>query len=143
MAAITKISINITTSSDSNSGTDGDVYVGFCGREFYLDTSADDFERGSSRSYVCGDGANILSKPLNDPRSPPLQDTDIDRFPVYVRFVGKSRNDNWKVQRVNVSYNDQLFPQYELLLRDGIWMGTHATSVVFIKKHTDAKDAAS
>ena len=136
MPSIKKISININTASDSNAGTDGDVYVGFCGREFFVDTNADDFERGSSKSYVFGEGATVLNKALNDPRSPQLQDTDIDRYPVYVRFVGVSRGDNWKVQRVTVTYNDQLFPMYDLNLhRDGIWMGTRATGTVFFQKH--------
>jgi len=70
MASIKKISININTASDSGAGTDGDVYIGFCGREFFCDTTADDFERGSSRTYVFGEGSTVLNASLNDPRSP-------------------------------------------------------------------------
>ncbi len=139
MASIKKISININTASDSGAGTDGDVYIGFCGREFFCDTTADDFERGSSRTYVFGEGSTVLNASLNDPRSPQLQDSDIDQYPVYVRFVGGSRSDNWKLQRVVVTYNDQLLPMYELLLARGagIWMGTRTTGIVFLKKHVD------
>jgi hypothetical protein len=138
MSAIHKISISISTSSESGAGTDGDVYVGFCGREFFLDSSADDFERGSVRTYSLGEGSTILNRTLNDPRVPQLQDTDIDRHPVYIRFVGNGRGDNWNVRRASISINDQLLPLYELLLgREGIWMGTRASGMVFLTKHAD------
>lgn len=138
MTAIQKISVNINTSSESGAGTDGDVYVGFCGREFFIDSSADDFERGSSRTYVLGEGSTILNRAFNDPRVPQLQDADIDRHPIYIRFVGKSRGDNWNIQWASISFNDQSFPLYELLLgSEGIWMGTRASGVAFLKKHND------
>ena len=138
MTAIRKLTISVSTSSQSGAGTDGDVYVGFCGREFFLDSSADDFERNSSKTYILGEGSNILNRQFNDPRVPQLQDTDIDLHPVYIRFVGNSRGDNWNLQRASISFNDQLLPLYELLLaRDGIWMGTRASGVAFLKKHND------
>ncbi len=41
MVDINSVHVNIQTGSVSGGGTDGDVYVGFAGREFRLDTSAD------------------------------------------------------------------------------------------------------
>ena len=48
MAQIESIQVNIETGDESGGGTDGSIYVGVGGREFHLDTSADDFERGSA-----------------------------------------------------------------------------------------------
>lgn len=135
MADIERLSILLTTSDDSGSGTDGDVYVGIAGREFYLDTNADDFERGAQRTYVVGLDANVKHAGQNDPRKPQLRVEDIDRFPVYVRFAGKARGDNWRLENVFITINDVSFPQYER--RDEITMGTRATSVLHLFKHQD------
>ncbi len=138
MAAITTLSINIQTGTDSGADTDGDVYVGLGGREFYLDTSADDFERGSSRTYILGDGSNIKEAALNDPRKPQLFDENLDLFPVYIRFDGRSRSDNWRLKGAGIIINDGTFPRYQLPPAfSGVWMGTRATSIFFIPKHSD------
>src|SRR3954469_4107763 len=86
MANITTIQFALQTADVAGAGTDGDVYLGFCGREFSVDTSADDFERDSSRTYPFGEGANVQHAGQNDPRLPQLRTENIDRFPVYVRF---------------------------------------------------------
>ncbi len=138
MAGITRIEIVLATASDSGAGTDGDVYAGFCGREFYLDSSADDFERGRSKTYILGMGSNILSSDRNDPRKPQLEEADIHSYPVFIRFVGRSRGDDWKLQRASISINEQIFPCYEFIKRDGIWMGTRAANTVFLSRHLDA-----
>jgi hypothetical protein len=57
MAQIESIQISINTGDESGGGTDGSIYLGVCGREFHLDTSADDFERGSGQEYVLGAGS--------------------------------------------------------------------------------------
>jgi hypothetical protein len=47
MAALEKISVQIRTGNREGGGTDGDIYIGICGREFFLDSrrsSTDDFE---------------------------------------------------------------------------------------------------
>ncbi len=138
MAAITTLSINIQTGTDSGADTDGDVYVGLGGREFYLDTSADDFERGSSRTYVLGQDSNVLEKAFNDPRKPQLREEDLDLFPVYIRFVGRARGDNWRLKGGSITINNILFPRYQIPPAfEGIWMGTRASSVFFIPKHID------
>ena len=72
---IDQIRVEITTGRDGGAGTDGDVYLGICGREFRCDTSADDFERGSKREYIFGSLAgrfpNITSERYNHPSRPP------------------------------------------------------------------------
>jgi len=48
MAAIDAIDVRVATSSGAGGGTDGDVYIGVAGREFYIDRfGQDDFEQGS------------------------------------------------------------------------------------------------
>jgi hypothetical protein len=49
MTAIMQIRVQLNTGTPSGAGTNGDVYLGICGREFHLDTSADDFERSAKR----------------------------------------------------------------------------------------------
>jgi|SRR5689334_13881708 hypothetical protein len=138
MALIQSIQVLIRTGDKSGAGTDGDVYVGCFGREFYLDTKADDFERSSQRIYTLGDGGNTLYKELNDPRHPPLDDS-FRPVPAYIRFVGRSRTDQWQLLDVAIRINGSPSLSYALgpTTDDGFWMGTHATSVVFIPPFND------
>jgi len=46
MAQITGCLCQIITGKMSGAGTDGSVFLGLCGREFRLDSTADDYERG-------------------------------------------------------------------------------------------------
>lgn len=138
MAAISTLSINIQTGTDSGADTDGDVYVGLGGREFYLDTSADDFERGSSRTYILGDGSNVLEKAFNDPRKPQLFDENLQFFPVYIRFVGRTRGDNWRLKGGSITLNGSTFPRYQIPPAfEGIWLGIRAGLVFYIPEHLD------
>ena len=98
MADIQSIRSYIWTSTDDNSGTDGDVYLGIGGREFCLDTPHDDFEAGRAVTAVVGadtTGNGVSNAAMNDPRTPyQLRTQSLDRFPVYLRIDG---NDHWKV----------------------------------------------
>ena len=89
MAAITRIDVRIKTGRGSGfPGTDGDVYIRIGGREFFVDSEADDFEPGSDRTYTFGEGANVRDAALNDPRSPyQLLTQNLNRFPINIRFV--------------------------------------------------------
>ncbi len=143
MTAIETITLQIQTADKDGAGTDGDVYLGVCGREFRTDTSADDYERDSSREYVFGDGANINNASVNDPRVPQLHLENADRFPVYIRFQPTSRTDNWKLLRAEVSFNGAFFPRWDTgdLIpfdeRGGIWLGTRSGLWVHIARHSD------
>lgn len=52
MTSIECFRVSIQTRRVSAGGTDGDVYIGFCGRELSLDTDADDDESGSTTEVV-------------------------------------------------------------------------------------------
>ena len=139
MATINTISVLLNTGDVSGAGTDGDVYVGIGGREFHVDTSADDFERNSSRTYVLGQGANIENATFNDPRKPQVFVEELDQFPVYIRFNPRTRDDNWNVVRVEITINGATFPRYQSLLEEegGIWMGIRSGLVFYPRKHID------
>ena len=139
MANISTLSILLNTGNLSGAGTDGDVYVGICGREFYLDTSSDDFERNSSRVYVLGEGANTLHPATNDPRKPQLRDEDVDRYPVYVRFNPRGRSDNWNLVRAAIHINGATLPLFDSALEreGGIWLGIRSTLFYYLRRHID------
>lgn len=54
MAPIETLRFNLQTANASGAGTDGDIYLGICGREFKVDSTEDDFEQESSRTYRFG-----------------------------------------------------------------------------------------
>jgi hypothetical protein len=141
MPQIESIQANIQTLDVDGASTDGDVYLGVSGREFHLDTREDDFQAGSSRKYVLGDGSNVLNKSTNDPRKQFLLTENVESFPVYLRFQPRSGSDNWNLERAVVTFNNQLLPQWDTLTlvkqNEGIWLGTHSGLVVFIPKHED------
>ena len=112
MTTITRIDVRIKTGNRSRAGTDGDVYLRIGGREFYIDSEADDFEEGSDRVYTLGEGANVQSAQLNDPRSPyQLRTENLDRFPVHIRFAPgdpeglAQQDDAWDLESVTVTVN--------------------------------------
>jgi len=96
MSAITQIKAVIHTGDRNSAGTDGSVYLGICGREFKLTRAdVDDFERSSHREYFLGNVSNVEQPKFNDPRSPQLDTTDTDRYPVYIRFEPKGDSPDW------------------------------------------------
>lgn len=105
MPAITKIALRLVTGDRPDAGTDGDIFLGICGREFNVDSAGDvnDFERNSDRTYIFGDGANVLRPIENDPRSPwQLELNDINRLPLWIRFEPGAGGD-WNVERVDLA----------------------------------------
>jgi hypothetical protein len=131
MPDIKSFSATIQTANVENAGTDGDVYLGICGREFYLDSSADDFERGSNRTYKFGDGANILNKDLNDPRKPQLRSEDLNKFPVYIRFEPSGESPDWNLTFVNVEIAGT---GYGISFPRGLWLGRTAGKTCFLRE---------
>ena len=109
MVTIQKIVFRIRTANIEDAGTDGEVYVGFCGREFHIGTSYEDFERDAERTYSAGISAiagevNVSNPTLNDPRAyPTLDSEDICLYPVYVRFEPVGRYDHWCLQYISVN----------------------------------------
>jgi hypothetical protein len=131
MAAIRKISAKIVTSNIENAGTDGDVYLGICGREFYLDSSADDFERGSNRTYILGDGSNVLNSRENDPRNPQLDSARLDDFPVYIRFEPQGENADWNLSFVSVEVAGR---NYGVNFQRGLWLGRKVGKFCYLRE---------
>jgi len=108
MVTIQKILFKIRTADVEDAGTDGEVYIGFCGREFHVGISYEDFERGTLRHYSAGmdaatDEVNLHNSKFNDPRAfPPLNSEDVGLYPVYVRFEPVGRYDHWCLQYISV-----------------------------------------
>jgi hypothetical protein len=104
MSAITQIKATIHTGDRNNAGTDGYVYLGICGREFKLGrTDVNDFERSSHREYFLGVAANVEAPTFNDPRSPQLDTSDIDRYPAYIRFEPTGDSPDWDFDGAEVT----------------------------------------
>lgn len=141
MTALTSLQLTLQTGDLSGAGTDGDVYLGFAGREFSIDTSADDFERNSARTYRFGEGATVLNASVNDPREPAFEVENAARFPTYVRFQPQSRTDNWLLARATVTVNGGLFPMWDTAehfsQRRGLWLGVRSGLVVHLLLHED------
>ena len=85
MTAIDSIAVRIVTGNRQWAGTDERVFLGIGGQEFELDSMANDFERGSDRTYVLGKNANISNPRDNDPRRR-ITLEDIQAAPVYLRI---------------------------------------------------------
>ena len=140
MTDVTRIDASIQTVDFFNVGTDGDMYLFFGGREFHLDTVHDDFEAGSSRTYVLGEGSNVLPRDahVNDPRHPQLVLEQALRLPVYLRFAPKDGGDHWALERLVVTVNGGLFPMWDSLgIGTPVQMGRRYGLVVHAPMHTD------
>ena len=129
MAAITRIDVRLKTGNRDSAATDGDVYLGIGGREFSLDSETNDFQRDDDRTYTFGAGSNVNFASLNSPSSPyQLLTENLDRFPVYMRFAPKDRDDNWNLESVSATVNPgPAQVQYKALGgSNNLWLGTHA-----------------
>jgi hypothetical protein len=102
---ITQVQVRIKTSSNSsslgiaNAGTDGNVYLGLGGREFYLDRPLPDFDAGADELFVLGTSANVVNPSGSDPRS--LTFNQAHGYPVYLR-LSEIIDDDWTVDYVEV-----------------------------------------
>lgn len=137
MAAISRIDVRLKTGDRGSAGTDGNVYIAVCGREFHIDSAVDDFERASDRTYTLGAGANINNAAYNSPSSPFALDTgDADRFPVWLRFEPAGSGPNWDLEEVIVTLNpgpSQV--QFQALGGSNhLWLGQDFGKFVFMKK---------
>ena len=84
MGDINRVEVRIVTGDRARAGTAEQVMLGLGGQEFALDSMANDFQRGSDRTYVLGEDANISSTRKNDPRR--LSRGDVEAQPVYLRI---------------------------------------------------------
>ncbi|MFI6094739.1 hypothetical protein ACIA8G_04255 [Lentzea sp. NPDC051213] len=104
---IKKIELKLWTSLREGSSTDGRVYLGLAGREYAVNAQGNfnDFQPDADAvTYVFGDGANVDRREDNDPRTPWQTDAaDITRCPKYLRFAPLGNDDNWDVERADLT----------------------------------------
>ena len=142
MGRINSIHLHIQTGKQSGAGTDGDVYLGLCGREFHIDSTSNDFGTGAAREYILGEGANILKPALNDPRKQLLFTEKVASFPVYVRFQPEGEDDEWQLQRADVRFNGSLHIDWDTANviandpKEGIVLGIRSGLVVHLEDHS-------
>lgn len=122
--SVKQLVVRIHTADKEGAGTDGNVYVGFGGREFCIDSEENDFERKSVRVYGLPYTANIKQTQIlnpvdNDPSQPYSVDmVNIEANPVYVRFEPSDSDDHWILDYVLVramNYNDDILIDYDAL----------------------------
>ena len=138
MAFLNQIRVEITTGPDRDSGTDGSVYLGLAGREFRCDTSADDFERDSTKEYIFGTRVgtfpNVQNERYNRPSNPPLQVEDVDLFPAYIRFA-QGDNSAWALDDAKVWVNDEMNPRFVTdIANNPIWLGDASGCIYYLRK---------
>jgi hypothetical protein len=131
MTAIQQIAVEVNTNNISGAGTDGDVFLGICGREFRLDTSQDDFEAGTIARYLLGEQANIRNEDRNDPRNPQLDTDDLDRFPMYMRFDPVDSDSDWNVTRVSVDVEGR---NYGAFFQKGLWLSQRSGKFFYLRE---------
>lgn len=148
MAAVTGILAQLITGDVDNAGTDGSIYLGLGGREFRLDSKEDDYERGSWREYVLGQGPVEPNLPppqirvewpdFNDPRVGfPLDTVNLTKSPVYIRFEPSGDSPNWNLRFAAVlvyagSFVAAFTPPAAF---DNLWLGDPMGKILYL---TDA-----
>jgi hypothetical protein len=131
MSDIQKIKVTVKTSNIDGAGTDGNVFLGICGREFFLDSSGNDFEKNSLLTYTFGVDANVTRKNENDPRKPQLRTEHLKDFPVYIRFepLGGSSS-AWNLKYVSIEVEGL---DYGISYPTGLWLGDTSGKFCYLK----------
>jgi len=145
MSRISGILCQIITGNVDGAGTDGRVYLGLGGREFRLDSTADDYEKHSWREYILGAAPNephlaptqirVKNADRNDPRQGlPLDSDDLNRTPAYLRFEPQGASDDWDLAFAAVLvYGEQFITAYTLPADfHNLWLGQATGKVVYL-----------
>jgi hypothetical protein len=147
MAHVWGIALRLQIGQSSGAGSDGDLYLGFAGREFFVDSDANDFGRSSVRNYAFGGFDSNSFHPaypltpvrlgeFNDPRIPVIDTSAIDEHPVYLRFKGVTPDDNiqlagaWLYMQFDTGWGDRGF----MLPLPNLWLGTRRGEMVYLKR---------
>ncbi|MBU6997918.1 MAG: hypothetical protein HXS41_11765 [Theionarchaea archaeon] len=135
MANISRIDVRIATGNRSGAGTNGHIFIGACGREFVIDSSDDDFERGADRTYTLGAGGNVSHKEFNDPRNPQLNTGHLTRFPVYLRFEPAGDHADWNLEQVDITVNpgENQVKYTTLASGPNLWLGQNYGKMIYLK----------
>jgi len=148
MAQVTGILCQIITGNVDGAGTDGRVYLGLGAREFRLDSSKDDYERGSIREYIMGLGPlepnipppqiRVLNGPRNDPRfGLPIERLNLSKTPVYIRFEPTGSYPDWNLATaVVLVYAPQFAVAYtHTPLIIDLWLGDSYGKVLYLEEY--------
>jgi hypothetical protein len=126
-------SAHIYTADQDGAGTDGWVYIGLCGREFAARSVDEDFERGSNRDYIFGEGGNVQSSRINNPRSPRIRAEDVDKFPVYIRWEPSGSNPGWLLEKVYLKVEGTLVYSADFGTK-GLCLQQESGKIAYLKK---------
>jgi hypothetical protein len=142
---LTKVSVEIKTADEPGAATGGSVYLGLGGREFRCNTDRDDFAQGATDTFVFGAGANVKHPAINDPRTPEMTLTTVDRFPVYLRFDQGVRA-AWKLAHVTVRLTAAglLQPLFfsSHMHPGGVRLGTESGAYLFLARTNQESELA-
>ncbi|GAB2622537.1 hypothetical protein GCM10027168_63120 [Streptomyces capparidis] len=135
MTDITEIVATVGTANTFAGGTNNAIYLGIAGREFNLDTAANNFQTGATDTFVIGTGSNVANANFNDPTSPQLTVADLDCFPVYIRLDGA---DEWRLDEVTVTVNGtHVFTNPNLgggAANQQIWLAKEGGTVWYLRR---------
>jgi hypothetical protein len=152
MAQVTGILCQVLTGNVDGAGTDGSVYLGLGAREFCMDSHANDYERGSDRSYIMGLGpieplppgeVRVLNSHRNDPRvGLPIDRVNLSKTPVYIRFEPTGDNPDWNLASVVILvYAPQFAAAYtppDIGNFDNLWLGDKYGKVLYLPEYFGA-----
>jgi hypothetical protein len=124
---IDQVEVKVFTGSESDAGTDGEVYLLLCGREFCIKRAdINDRQPGKLDTYVLGRGANIENKARNDPQETPVYMAWNN--PIGVRFAPKTdtpTTDAWHLAEMYLYIRTAGGFEDFALLEGSHWFGWH------------------
>jgi hypothetical protein len=118
------------------------VYLGLGGREFYVDSPAEDFERGKAKTYIFGQGANVNHPANNNPNGPfRIDHSTVTKYPTYIRFE-QGDGGEWLLERATVTVhfhvpgsNPQTAEIGDALEGGGsqLWLGSQSGKILYLR----------
>lgn len=136
MSNIKKVTVRVATGDLERAGTTGEVYLGLAGMEFKLNSvESFDYERGSDRTYVLGEGSgthptsdagsrdDYAYASRNDARITTMERAG--RHPAYVRLHPVGEAPDWLARAVSITVegDDESTQHYEWAADPGRWLG--------------------
>ena len=150
MTDVTGILCQVITGIDDYAGTDGRVYLGIGGREFRLDSTEDDFNRGSDRMYVLGyvpeelspQMIPVVNADLNSPTVGFQLDTEyFGKSPTYIRFEPQGASPDWNIAAAVVRvYVGEGRVVGGMTTEEGfasLWLGDASGKILFLTRFLD------
>jgi hypothetical protein len=144
MADVQSIIPAVWTSKDTDSGTDGAVFLGIGGREFRLDSKYNTLNPGDAFAGTVGLDSQVKNPSLNDPRTPyVLRSQDLGYFPTYLRLEG---DDHWKIafalvlvrsgpDAANLQFTNWFSSHVGSVNgHGGLWLGPRAGKCLFLRQ---------